>query len=586
MPEATSTHPTEGEQLSELARRRGFFFPSFESYGGVAGLYTYGPEGAAMKRNLEEAWRDRFTVKEGHFEVDGPTVTPKPVLDASSHTETFDDMLVACGECGETHRADHLVERATSIADAEGLPAEELEELIAEQAIPCPECGAGLAGQPVEPFNLMFETDIGPGDGQAGFLRPETAQSIFVEFPRLIEYARNNLPFGVTQIGRGYRNEISPRKGLVRLREFSMAELEVFVDPERNRPPIDRVADVTLPLYSARSQAEGDGIQDRTVGAALESGLIDDEWVAYYLGVARRWYDRVGLDPARFRFRQHLTEELSHYANDCWDAEAEIDDEWIEIAGFAHRGCYDLEKHQEHSQGDYTVFHGYDDPVAEERVTVDPDMSYLGPEYGANATAVAEALTDLAARDPAAFEGQTVTVTVEEGEVDVPVEHTGFGVETVTETGEHVTPVVIEPSFGVGRTLYAILAHRLRADEVDGEERTYLALPPEVAPTVVAVFPLMDRDGLAERASAVAADLRAAGFDVTYDDSGNIGRRYRRQDEVGTPFCVTVDYDTLEDETVTIRDRDTTAQERVPITELSDVLSTLTVGERTIGGST
>jgi glycyl-tRNA synthetase len=207
-------------------------------------------------------------------------------------------------------------------------------------------------------------------------------------------------------------------------------------------------------------------------------------------------------------------------------------------------------------------------------------MSYLGPEFGGAAGDVADALADLAERNPEAFDGETVTVDVGGETHTVPVEHTGFEVETVTESGEHVTPHTVEPSFGVDRLVYTVLAHAYREDEVDGEQRTYLSVPPAIAPTTVGVFPLMDKDGLADRAQDVARELRSAGLAVTYDDSGAIGRRYRRQDEVGTPFCVTVDYDTLEDGTVTVRERDSTAQKRLPIADLPATLTALREGTK------
>jgi len=225
------------------------------------------------------------------------------------------------------------------------------------------------------------------------------------------------------------------------------------------------------------------------------------------------------------------------------------------------------------------VFKQYDDPVTVERPTVDPDMSALGPEFGGAASAIAEELEALAERDPDAFDGDTVEVAVDGDSYEVPVEQTGFAVEEVTESGEHVTPHTVEPSFGVDRIIYTVLAHAYEVDEVDGEQRTYLSLPSETAPTTVGVFPLMDKDDLPERAEQVARDLREAGLEVTYDDSGAIGRRYRRQDEVGTPFCVTVDYDSLEDDTVTLRERDSTEQVRIPVEELPDVLDALRAGE-------
>ena len=572
------------DALAELAKRRGFFFGSNGAYGGTAGFYTFGPQGAALKRNVEDAWRDRFTIREGNREIEAPTVMPEAVFEASGHLEGFDDMLVECPECGESHRADHLVEDATDVEDAEALPGEEVAELIADNGIACPACGTELAGQPVEAFNLMFATDIGPGDAQPGYLRPETAQGIFVEFPRLKEYARGNLPFGITQIGPAYRNEISPRGGLLRLREFTQAELEQFIDPEEDEPPLDRVRDVEVRLYPATEQEADDGdYLNTTVGEAVDEGVIGSPWVGYYLGVAREWYERVGVDLDRFRFRQHLAGERAHYAADCWDAESEVDGDWIEIAGFAYRGDYDLSKHDEYGDDSFTVFKRYDEPKTVERATVDPDMSVLGPEFGGDAAAVAEALETLAERDPDAFDGETVAVDVDGETREVDADVANFSVEEVTESGEHITPHVVEPSFGVGRTVQTLLAHAYSEDEVDGESRTYLSLEPEVAPQDAAVFPLVTNDDrLTALADEVAADLRAAGLAVAHDDSGSIGRRYRRQDEVGTPFCVTVDRDGIEGDgpdTVTLRERDSAAQVRIPVAALADELTALREGE-------
>ncbi len=565
--------------LAELAKRRGFFFPANEAYGGASGFYTYGPEGAALKRNLEASWRERFVTREDNMEISSPTVTPEAVFEASGHLDGFDDMILECPECGASHRADHLVEDNTAIEEAESLGTERVAELIADNGISCPSCGRELAGEPVEAFNLMFETSIGPGSSSPGYLRPETAQGIFVEFPRLAEYARNQLPFGVAQIGHGYRNEISPRRSLIRVREFTMAELEQFVDPETDGPPIEPVADVTLPLYSAAAQESEGGIERLTVAEALDTGVITSEWIAYYLAIAREWYESVGVDMGRFRYRQHLPDELSHYASDCWDAETELDGNWIEITGFADRGAYDLSKHDEYSEEDFSVFKPYDEPRTVERPSVEPDMSYLGPEFGTDAGDVADELASLVERDPSAFDGEAVTVETDDESYTVPTEETGFAVRTETITGEHVTPHVIEPSFGIGRVLYTILSHSYREDTVEGESRSYLALPPRLAPTFVGVFPLMDKDGLGERAREVAADLREAGFSVDYDDSGNIGRRYRRQDEVGTPYCVTVDYESLEGGTVTVRERDSTVQTRIATDELPARLAALRAGE-------
>ena len=579
-------HRTDGgvaseiDRIAELAKRRGFFIQTASVYGGVGGFYTYGPQGTPLKDSITDSWRDLFVTRQGNMEVDAPTVMPEAVFDASGHLDTFDDMILECPECDGSHRADHLVEDNTDIDEAESLPPAEVGEIIADNDIVCPTCGVALAGEPVEEFNLMFETNIGPGTASPGYLRPETAQGIFVDFPQLAEYARNQLPFGVAQVGRAYRNEISPRKALVRVREFSQAELEQFIDPETDEPPLDRVADVTLPLYAARQQeADNGGVTTLTVREAVDSGVIESNWIAFYLGLARDWYESIGVDMDRFRYRQHLPGELSHYAADCWDAETEIGGDWVEVTGFAYRGSYDLDKHADHSGESFSVFKQYDEPVTVEQPTVDPDMSELGPAFGGVAADIADALAERAGRDPDAFAGETVSVEVDSERYDVPVEHTGFAVEEVTESGEHVTPHVVEPSFGLGRLVYTVLVHAYREDQVDGDDRQYLSVPPAVAPTTVGVFPLMDRDGLDEYAREVAGQLRSAGLSVTYDEAGAIGRRYRRQDEVGTPFCVTVDYDSLEADTVTVRDRDSTDQRRVPTAELPETLRLLRDGD-------
>jgi len=590
------------QALTELAKRRGFFFGANEAYGGTAGFYTFGPEGAALKRNVESAWREQFTLRLGNEEIEAPTVMPEPVFEASGHLDGFDDMLIECAECGESHRADHLIEDAVAdIEDAEALGVDRVGEHIREHDLACPTCGADLAGEPVEDFNLMFETAIGPGAGQPGYLRPETAQGIFVEFPRLKEYARGQLPFGITQIGPAYRNEISPRRGIIRVREFTQAELEQFIDPKADEPPLDDVEDVEVTLYPVSEQHDDDGEYiETTIGEAVDDAIITSPWVAYFLGVAQRWYERVGVDMDRFRFRQHLSGERAHYAADCWDAESEIGGNWIEIAGFAYRGDYDLSKHGDYSEDRFTVFKRYDEPKTVERATVDPDMSALGPEFGGAAGDVADALQDLAERDPDAFDSDEVTVEISEASDDasgsrtqsgddgesytVDTDVANFSVEEQTENGEHITPHVVEPSFGVGRTVYTLLEHAYSEDEVDDETRTYLSLAPEIAPTDVAVFPLVSNDdALIDVASDLADELRAAGISVSYDDSGSIGRRYRRQDEVGTPFCVTVDQDGLEGDdetTVTVRERDSAAQLRLPVADLAAELEAIFDGDR------
>jgi len=558
-------------KISELAKRRGFFSPTAESYGGVSGFQTFGPEGAELKRNIENSWRKKFSDELGHREIEAPTIMPEPVFKASGHLDTFDDMIIKCQECGTSSRADHIVEDNTDIEEAEGFTTDKIEEIIKQNNLKCPKCGESLANLPVEDFNLMFKTTIGPGEGKPGYLRPETAQGIFVEFPRFKEYMRNQLPFGITQIGKSYRNEISPRKGLVRVRELTQAELEHFIDPEEDSPPISDVENVELKLYSRKRQSENSGTETITVNEAVEKGIIESEWIAYYLGLAKEWYESIGIDMERFRFRQHQNDELSHYASDCWDAESQVDGDWIEITGFAYRGCYDLKKHNQYSEEDYTIFKEYSEPIEENVTEAQPDMSYLGPEHGDKAGKIAEKIKEKAEEEPEEFSKDNITIEVDNQKFEIPSEKCGFEEKTVTKNGEHILPHIVEPSFGVDRLVYTVLAHSYNQDEVNGEDRTVLQLETEIAPTEVAVFPLMDKDGLPNKAKEIADNLRKQGLSVKYDDTGNIGKRYRRQDEVGTPYCVTVDYETLEEkpETVTVRKRDSTEQERVEIKELS-----------------
>ena len=565
-----------GAQVAELARRRGFYFRASAVYEGGAGFYTYGPQGAALKANVEARWRDRFAVQEGHLQVDAPTIMPEAAFEASGHLDGFDDTMVTCGECGGAHRADHLIEAATDIGDAEDMSPTAQAEAIADAAIACPTCGAPLADQPVEEFNLMFPTPIGPGSQEPGYLRPETAQAIFVEFPRLKEYARGQLPFGVTQIGRAYRNEISPRRGVVRTREFTQAELELFIDPDDPGPEPTEWGDITVQLWSAADQQAGRQPQQHTVADAVGEGVLTNRWIAYHVAAAAEWYAEIGVDPTRLRFRQHRSGERAHYASDCWDAEAEVGDGWIEIAGFAARGQYDLQHHAAAADADFSMYVPLEEPRSETVVDVEVDMGTLGPRFGADAPAVAAAIEAACAADPSCASAATLSVTVDEEVVEVDTAAVSVTESEQTIAGRQVTPAVIEPSFGIDRTVYTVLVHAYDEDTLGGESRTVLRLAPAVAPTEVGVFPVVSNaPALVERAEAIAAELRQAGLRVSYDAGGSIGRRYRRQDEVGTPLGVTVDATEAEDATVTIRERDTGAQVRVPVDALVAVLQTV-----------
>lgn len=559
------------EKVIALARRRGFIWPAFELYGGAAGFYDYGPLGAPLKRKIEDLWREFFVIKEGFCEIECPTVGVEEIYVASGHLSGFSDPLTECKECGEIYRADHLIKHIIEVPDA--LSGEEIYTVIQENDIFCPECSGDLSQ--IYEFNLMFKTAIGPGSKQAGYLRPETAQGMFINFPRLLRYYRDRLPFGAVQIGKSYRNEISPRQGVIRLREFSQAEAEIFINPkDKSHPRFDEVEDLKLILYSEEDQErEGGQPREMTIKEAVDKGIIAHQILAYYVARTYQFLMQAGLSRDRLRFRQHKKDEMAHYAADCWDAEASLERfGWIELVGVADRTDYDLRSHMAQSRTNLSVFVPFDKPRREEKLVVKPDMKKLGPLFRNKAKAVAEALKSLDAKE---LKKETISVVVDGETVEIGSDLVSFEMVEETIRGEEIVPHVIEPSFGIDRILYTVLEHSCYEEMVDEETRTVLKLRPKVVPIQVAVLPLMDRDELMTPAEEIIDALKVRGIYVEYDSSGSIGRRYRRNDEVGTPYSITVDYETLEDKTVTIRDRDTMAQVRAGVDQLPDTIPAL-----------
>ncbi|MET1124676.1 MAG: glycine--tRNA ligase [Archaeoglobaceae archaeon] len=553
-------------ELMEMLVRRGFLWQSFEIYGGMAGFIDYAPLGNNLRRKIENIWRRHFVIGERAVEIDTPTIGIEEVFIASGHAESFNDIAIECESCGRIFRADHYIKEKLNVEVEENIEA--IREAIEYYDLRC-DCG-GKFREP-KPMSLMFQTTIGPGRGKRGFLRPETAQGIFIDFKRLLYYFRDKLPFGVAQIGRAYRNEISPRQGVIRLREFNQAELEYFVHPrEKRHPNFKAYANDVVRLVD-----KFDEEHVVTLGEAVRRGIIAHELLAYFIGKTRRFLLEVGIKDEKLRFRQHKDDERAHYATDCWDAEVLLSIGWVEVVGIADRTDYDLRRHSEHSGEDLTVFVQFREPVKVKRTKIVPKMEKLGPVFKEKARAIAEKLSEAEPVD---------TVEVELDGEKVVVDREFFEIAEVEEvvTGERVFPHVIEPSFGLDRITYAVIEHAFDKDVVDGEERRVLRLKRWVAPIEVAVLPLLSRSPFTDRALEIATELKEAGFYAEYDDSGSIGRRYRRFDEVGTPFCVTIDHQTFEDDTVTIRDRDTTKQVRVAASKLEGVLRELLSSERDI----
>ncbi|MGQ9587536.1 MAG: glycine--tRNA ligase [Thermoplasmata archaeon] len=537
------------QELLSLCKRRGFLWPAYDIYGGVAGLYDYGPLGAALKNNIESCWRDLYVLREGFQEVSCPIVAPEPVFKASGHVDAFSDMYVECTKCGETYRADHLA--AGTHPNPTSLSEEMLGKLLRENNVKCPSCKGELTAP--KRFNLMFRTSIGAGKGKVGYLRPETAQGMFVNFSQVYRYGREKLPVGAIQIGRSFRNEISPRQGLIRLREFSMMEAELFVHPEdKTWPRFSHVKAEKLRLVPKDGPERTSSLEE-----AVNSGVVVNEVLAYFMWVTYKFALDIGLDPNRLRFRQHEKTEMAHYASDCWDLEAELSYGWTELVGVADRGCYDVQAHIDHSSADLTAFERFDEPREIEEEVVRPKFDAIGRLFKGRTNQVAEALSKLS---PSEVKGKREVVVDVGGERHtVPSSCFEIAMRREKVSGRKLVPHVIEPSYGVDRILYSLLEHSYHKKN----GYVILRLKGIVAPVKAGVFPLMAKDGLDEIAKEIHTSLALAGHMSWYDDSGSIGRRYARMDEIGTPCCITVDYDTKSDGTVTIRERDTAEQVRI-----------------------
>ncbi|HOV61866.1 MAG TPA: glycine--tRNA ligase [Candidatus Hydrogenedentes bacterium] len=418
------------DKVVSLCKRKGFIFQSSGIYGGINGCWDFGPLGVELKRNLKNDWWYTFVqLREDMVGLDASIITHPQVWVASGHVENFHDMLVDCKSCKKRFRADHV------------------------ESERCPDCG----GELTEPraFNSMLRTRLGVSDDTAveTYLRPETCQSIFVDFKEVYSSARVKLPFGIAQIGKSFRNEVNPRNFIFRSREFEQMEIEYFCREE----------------------------EEEQVFASWQEAI----W---------QWYLSIGLKETRMRWYEHPKESLAHYSKRTVDVEYEFPFGWGELQGLANRGTFDLTQHSKHSGKDLRFF------------------------------------------DP--------------------------------EKNERLIPTVIEPSAGVDRTILALLCEAYDEEEVEGETRVVMRFSPRMAPIKAGVFPLVKKGGLAEVARELELKLRRK-FPTVYDDSGAIGRRYRRQDEIGTPYCVCVDFETLENGTVTIRDRDTMEQVRLPMDQVA-----------------
>jgi glycyl-tRNA synthetase len=554
--------------INELAKRRGFFWNSFEIYGGSGGFVTYGPMGTRLKQNVEAKLRELFIKKIGIYEMESSVIAPGKVFEASGHVDHFKEPMVECQKCKTRFRADHLLEeKGISSAEAEKMNLEEVAEEIERHIIVCPDCG-GKFGAPTR-YLTMFQTTIGPYQGSTGYGRPEAAQNIFVEFNRLYTAARERLPFGCINIGKALRNEISPRQGLIRLREFTIADLEFFFDPEE--PACDKLSEVeneVLPVLLCDTRLkECEDVTNFTVREALDKKIIRSEWQAYFMAQAKRLLEELGVPVSKQRFLEKLTWEKAHYSSQSFDQEVLVERwGWVEVSGHAYRTDFDLSCHMKASGVDMTVYKEYETPLETEELTVKPIMAKLGPVYKGEAGKVAAAVAKLPAQQVAEALAKDGSIMVEGYQIFK--EQVEVGKQKTIVRGKRFVPHVVEPSFGCDRLFYVALEYAYGIKD----DRVVLSFPRGIAPVQVGVYPLMSKDSLDTKAKEVQKMLACEGFLTEYDETGSIGRRYARADEAGIQLGITIDYDTLEDDTITIRDRDSWQQVRTKIKDLPKLL--------------
>jgi glycyl-tRNA synthetase len=556
--------------INELARRRGFFWQSYEIYGGVGGFVTYGPLGARLKQNIERKLRELFVTKLGILEIETSIIAPGRVFEASGHVNHFKEPMVECSQCNRRFRADHLLEEYAkkSCVETEKMSLDEIQAALENYGITCPECGGGF--KPPQQFLTMFETSIGPYSNATGYGRPEAAQGIFVEFNRLYGIAREKLPFGVIQIGHALRNEISPRQGLIRLREFTIADLEFFFDPEE--PGCCLLKDVeneVLHLYLADERLKcSEKIVKVAVKEAVAQNLIRSEWQAFFMAMAKKFLMEIGIPADNQRFIEKTAWEKAHYASQSFDQEVYVDRwGWIEVSGHAHRTDYDLSSHMKASGVDLCVYKENEVSVERETITVKPVMAKMGPIFKSEAARVAKLILDAPAEEVATAIENKGSYTA--GSYRILPEFVEISRGKNIVRGKRFIPHVVEPSFGCDRLFYVALEYAYHVKK----GRVVMRFPRTIAPMQVGVYPLVSKDGIVEKAREVRKLLVSEGLEAEYDEAGSIGRRYARADEAGFPLGITVDYDTLRDSTVTIRDRDTWKQVRTRIEDLPELLT-------------
>ncbi len=528
------------QNVISLCQRRGIVFAAGDLYGAQGGFFDYGPVGVELKNNVKHSWWRRFVQqREDMLGLDGAVLTHPRIWKASGHVDAFNDPLVQCEKCKHRFRADHLIEQELH-ENVDGISEDKLNALLKAHKLTCPDCKGPLSE--ARNFNLMFRTYVGATEDNHAYLRPETAQVIFANFKYFQQIGRKALPFGIAQTGRSFRNEISPRNFVFRGREFEQMEIEFFVHPDKlnDCPDFDSIASHKALFCTEKHQLEGQVGERMTFADAIRHKVILTKWHAYWLAEALDWFASLGL--TKLRLRQHRSDELSHYAKETWDVEYDYPEwGWKELAGFANRTDFDLKAHAKESGKEMTVF----DEATKAKVV--PHV--IEPSFGLDRlvfTLLVDAYHEQKEKDasPSGKEKETMKKDAQKPEDGDKKQKTG--------SAESQKPGAAAPTEDV---------------------KVMLKLAPAIAPIPLAVFPLMKKDGLAEKAWEIYQKLKKNNPACAYDESGSIGKRYARHDEIGTPWCVTVDHQTLEDDTVTLRERNSGEQKRIKIEKLAETIS-------------
>lgn len=643
--------------FESLLRRKVFLWQSFEPYGAVKGLFDYGPPLETLEAEVISIWRDHFIRTEKMMALKCSMLTPYEVLKASGHVEKFADYMCKDPKTGEILRSDHLIKdvieaRLKSNKEARGEKVEETEEdpkkkkkqaKAAKAAVKLDDAvvqeyehmlatlddctgddmGALIkkhdirnptSGNEVEPpvsVNLMFQTQIGATGKEPAFLRPETAQGQFLSFQKLLEFCDSQLPMASASIGYSFRNELSPRSGLLRVREFLMAEVEHFVDSEsgKKHPKFAGVRDVKMPLLDRKTQSAGGSTPTvMSIGEAVDTKLVDNETLGYFLVRIMIFMQKIGIDMNKLRFRQHMANEMAHYAADCWDCELLNSYGWIECVGCADRSAYDLSVHEKATGTFLKVREPLKEPVKVEEWQANLDKKKSGPKLKKDQAKVEATLKSLSQEMK-----EKLSISLEkDGKIEVPVAEMEGGKaeldkdivsiakETRTETMREYTPNVIEPSFGIGRILYSLMEHVYWTREGDAARSvstaTYsnegiqdynaklpcqvMSFKPTIAPIKVLVVPLQKDAKFTPLLQELEQRLDDDAVSFKVDQSGvSIGKRYSRNDELGIPFGITVDYESLEGKGFTLRDRDSTKQVRASLDEILEAIVKMCKGK-------